>query len=148
MGIFGIAKKGFGMLGKARAKKKMLQGTSTRAERLKHGERAPDIKRIKPAIKIPGSSAADVERSRQRGHTEAWVKRKKIADNLNKKVEEGKKAIKKRAHLGLTKVLKKQYGKYGADPTTGAKGTPPWSSPVKKTKTKTKTKHYYPPKDF
>ena len=148
MGIFGAAIKGFGMLGRSGAKKRMLSGTSTRADRIKHGGRSPDIKRIKPAVKIPGSSPADVERSRQRGHTEAWVKRKKIADNLNKKVEEGKKAIKKRAHLGLTKVLKKQYGKYGADPTTGAKGTPPWSSPVKKTKTKTKTKHYYPPKDF
>ena len=132
MGIFGIAKKGFGMLGKTRAKKRMLSGTSTRADRLKHGERAPDIKRIKPAIKIPGSSAADVERSRQRGHTEVWVQRKKIADNLNKKVEEGKKAIKKRAHLGQTKVLKKSFGRYGADPMTGAKGTAPWSSPVKK----------------
>ena len=132
MGIFGAAKKGFGMLGKARAKKKMLSGTSTRADRLKHGERAPDIKRIKPAIKIPGSSAADVEKSRQRGHTEVWVQRKKIAHNLNKKVEEGKKAIKKRAHLGQTKVLKKRFGTYGADPMTGAKGTAPWSSPVKK----------------
>ena len=132
MGIFGIAKKGFGMLGRSGAKKRMLTGTSTRADRLKHGERAPDIKRIKPAIKIPGSSPADVERSRQRGHTEVWVQRKKIADNLNKKVEEGKKAIKKRAHLGQTKVLKKSFGRYGADPMTGAKGTAPWSPPVKK----------------
>ena len=56
MGIFGIAKKGFGMLGKARAKKKMLSGTSTRAERLKHGERSPDIKSVpvSPRVKKEG----------------------------------------------------------------------------------------------
>ena len=53
MGIFGAARKGFGMLGKARAKKKMLSGTSTRAERLKHGERSPDIKKVpvSPSVK-------------------------------------------------------------------------------------------------
>ena len=39
MGIFGAAKKGFGMLGKSMAKHRMLRGTSTRADRIKHGGR-------------------------------------------------------------------------------------------------------------
>ena len=40
MGIFGIAKKGLGLLGKTVAKNRMLRGTSTRADRIKHGGRS------------------------------------------------------------------------------------------------------------
>ena len=120
MGVVGAAIKGFG---------KALK----RGYRLKTGIRGKTIIGVKPAVKIPGASAKDIERSRQAGHTEVWSQRNKIATDLEKKVEEGKKAIKKRAHLGQTKVLKrKRWGGYHADPSTGAKGTEPWSAPVKK----------------
>ena len=121
MSVWGIAKKGF--------------GKALRSYRIKTGSRGKTITGVKPALKIPGASAKDIERSRQVGHTKVWSQRKKISDDLNKKVEEGKKAIKTRAHLGQTKVLKRRkiLG-YGADPSTGAKGTAPWSAPVKKTR--------------
>ena len=120
MGVVGAALRGFG---------KALQ----RGYRLKTGIRGKTITGVKPAVKVPGASAKDIERSRQAGHTTVWSQRKKISDDLEKKVEEGKKAIKKRAHLGQTKILqRKRSGGYGADPSTGAKGTEPWSAPVKK----------------
>ena len=120
MSVVGAAIKGFG---------KALK----RGYRLKTGIRGKTITGVKPAVKIPGASAKDIERSRQAGHTRVWSQRNKIATDLEKKVEEGKKAIKKRAHLGQTKVLKrKRWGGYQADPSTGAKGTEPWSAPVKK----------------
>ena len=120
MGVVGAAIKGFG---------KALK----RGYRLKTGIRGKTITGVKPAVKIPGSSAKDIERSRQAGHTKVWSQRNKIARDLEKKVEEGKKAIKKRAHLGQTKILKrKTWGGYQADPSTGAKDTLPWSAPVKK----------------
>ena len=121
-GIFGIAKRGF--------------GKALRSYRLNRpGSRGKTITGVKPAVKIPGASAKDIERSRQAGHTKVWSQRKKISDKLEKQIEEGKKAIKKRAHLGQTKILKrKTWGGYQADPSTGAKGTEPWSPPVKKTR--------------
>ena len=138
MSVWGIAKKGF--------------GKALRAHRIKHGKRGKTITGVKPAVKVPGASAADIEKSRQWGHTQTWSKRKKIADDLDKKVAAGKEAAKKQEHLVKTKVLHKTklFG-IRADPSTGAKGTEPWSAPVKKirkTKTPTKTKHYYAPKDF
>ena len=138
MSVVGVAKRGF--------------GKALRAYRIKTGSRGKTITGVKPAVKIPGASAKDIERSRQAGHTKVWSQRKKISDDLEKKIDEGKKAIKTRAHLGQTKVLKrKSWGGYQADPSTGAKGTLPWSPPVKKirkTKKPSKTKHYYAPKDF
>ena len=119
-GIFGIAKRGF--------------GKALRSYRLNRpGSRGKTITGVKPAVKIPGASAKDIERSRQAGHTKVWSQRKKISDKLEKQIEEGKGAIKKRAHLGQTKVLKrKRYGGYQADPSTGAKDTQPWFPPIKK----------------
>ena len=119
-----------------------------RKYRIATGIRGKTITGVKPALKIPGASKEAIEKSRQWGHTQTWAKRSKIAKDLNKKVEEGKKAIKKRARLGQTKVLQRRHGEYRADSSTGAKGTEPWSAPVKKTKKKSKTKHYYAPKDF
>jgi hypothetical protein len=119
--IFGIAKRGF--------------GKALRSYRLNRpGTRGKTIKSVKPAVKVPGVTAKEIESSRQTGHTRVWAQRDKIAKDLNKKVEEGKKAIKKRAHLGQTKVLKRRKwsGGYHADPSTGAKSTDPWSPPVKK----------------
>ena len=120
MGVVGAAIKGF--------------GKALRSYRLNRpGSRGKTITGVKPAVKIPGASAKDIERSRQAGHTRVWSQRKKISDKLEKQIEEGKKAIKTRAHLGQTKILKrKTWGGYQADPSTGAKGTLPWSAPVKK----------------
>ena len=59
MGIFGAAKKGFGMLGKRMAKKRILQGTSTRADRIKHGGRSPDIK----SVPMSETAKKDIQKS-------------------------------------------------------------------------------------
>jgi len=122
MSVVGAALRGFG--------RALRKGKSKWTK-----DKAGTITGVKPAVKIPGASAKDIERSRQAGHTKVWSQRKKISDDLEKKVEEGKKAIKKRAHLGQTKILKrKTWGGYQADPSTGAKGTEPWSAPIKKGK--------------
>jgi len=139
MGVVGAAIKGFG--------KALKQGY-----RLKTGIRGKTITGVRPAVKVPGASAKDIEKSRQAGHTRVWSQRKKISDDLDKKIAAGKEAKKKQEHLVKTKVLTKSklFG-IRADPSTGAKGTAPWSAPVKKsrkTKKPSKTKHYYPPKDF
>ena len=135
--IFGIAKKGFGKALTKYKRSKMAAGKSTREERIKYGERGPTLKNVGAAVKVPGASAKDIERSRQAGHTRTWAKRQKIAKGLDETVKAGKEAIKKRAHLGQTKVLKRHKGKYhemkySADHGTGAKDTLPWSAPVKK----------------
>ena len=135
MSVWGIAKKGF--------------GKALRSYRIKTGSRGKTITGVKPALKVPGASKEAIEKSRQWGHTQTWSKRKKIAEDLDKKVAAGNEAKKKQEHLVKTKVLHKSklFG-IRADPSTGAKGTEPWSAPVKKTKKKSKTKHYYAPKDF
>ena len=96
MGVVGAAIKGFG---------KALK----RGYRLKTGIRGKTITGVKPAVKVPGASAKDIERSRQAGHTRVWSQRKKIADDLEKKVarRQKKRLIKAGAHLVKTKVLHK-----------------------------------------
>ena len=123
MSVVGIAKRGF--------------GKALRAYRIKTGSRGKTITGVKPRLKVPGATAKEIESSRQAGHTKVWSQRNKIAKDLDDKIKGAKAAIKKRAHLGQTKVLKRHPGpyhlmKYGADATTGAKGTEPWSAPVKK----------------
>ena len=105
MGIFGIAKKGFGLLGKTQAKKKMLQGTSTRAERLEFGKRDKDIK------SVPMSETAkkgNVKESVRLGKQHFYLKN---IDEVNKHKKtircEGEKAVshakKKLKHMTKTK---------------------------------------------
>ena len=130
MGVVGAALRGFGKAFKKHKQGKMLKGKSTREDRLKYGERGSTIKSVKPAIPRD-ASPAKFETSRQYGHTQTWTKREKIAKDLNKKVKEGKDAIKKRAHLGQTKVLQRRHGQYRADASTGS-NTEPYSPPVKK----------------
>ena len=134
--IFWITKRGFGKALKSYKQKKIAAGKSTREERIKWGERGPTIKGVKPKVKVPGATAKEIESSRQAGHTKTWVKRQKIASDLDKKIKEGKAAIKKRAHLGQTKVLHRRpdYAsmRYDADAGTGRKGKDPWSAPKKK----------------
>ena len=120
MGIFGIAKKGFGMLGKARAKKRMLSGTSTRADRLKHGVRDKTISRVSASEDV---KKGDVKESIRKGKQHFYLKN---IDEVAKHVEDvkkGKKAVKKLKHMRETKRAFK-IGKtktYAADPEKGSK---------------------------
>ena len=120
MGIFGAAKKGFGMLAKARAKKKILRGTSTREERIKYGERSPDIKSVPVSKDV---KAGDVKESIRKGKQHFYLKN---IDEVNKHVadiKKGKKAEKKLKHMRETKRAFK-IGKektYPADPEKGSK---------------------------
>ena len=86
MGIFGIAKRGFGMLGKSMAKNRMIRGTSTRADRIKHGGRSPDIKSVKPTKDIKGSV--------ERGKSKEYSRRIDKLSDAEKKIREGKKMMK------------------------------------------------------
>ena len=100
MGIFGIAKKGFGLLGKARAKHKMLRGTSTRAERLKHGERSRDIKSV-PVSKTVRKEG--VEESIRRSKQDAYIKNIDEVNKHKKDIEKAEGAKKKLKHMVDTK---------------------------------------------
>ena len=110
MGIFGAARKGFGMLGKARAKHKMLRGTSTRADRLKHGVRDKDIKSVKPSFENK-----DVKGDRYYENIKEFNKHKK---NISK----GKESVKKLKHMRDTKRAY-HIGKsiHPSDPAKGKK---------------------------
>ena len=103
MGIFGIARKGFGMLGKARAKKKMLQGTSTRAERIKHGERSPDIKKVPVS---PSVKKGDIKESTRLGRQHFYLKN---IDEVYKHVTDIKKGIKAKKGLKQMRDTKRAF---------------------------------------
>ena len=85
MGIFGIAKKGFGKAVKAYKQTKIKSGKATREERIKYGERSPDIKSVKPTKDLKGSV--------RRGKTEEYVRRIRKLDKANEKVATGKKMM-------------------------------------------------------
>ena len=85
MGIFGIARKGFGKAVKAYKQTKIKSGKATREERIKYGERSPDIKSVKPTKDIKGSV--------RRGKTEEYVRRIRKLDKANEKVATGKKMM-------------------------------------------------------
>ena len=122
MGIFGIAKKGFGMLGKVRAKKKMLSGTSTRSERLQHGVRDKTISRVPVSSDV---KKGDVKESIRKAKQHFYIKN---IDEVNKHVEDikkGKKAVRKLKHMRDTKRAFK-IGKtktFPHDPAQGAHKT-------------------------
>ena len=100
MGIFGIAKKGFGLLGKSQAKNRMLRGTSTRADRIKHGGRSPDIKSVPVSKDV---KKGDLTESIRKGKQHFYIKN---IDEVNKHVadiKKGKKAVKKLKHMRDTK---------------------------------------------
>ena len=100
MGIFGIAKKGFGMLGKTQAKNRMLRGTSTRADRIKHGGRSPDIKSVKPSRDV---KKGNITESVRKGKQHFYLKN---IDEVNKHkaaIHKGEKAKKKLKHMTETK---------------------------------------------
>ena len=100
MGIFGIAKKGFGLLGKTQAKNRMLRGTSTRADRLKHGVRDKTIKSVPVS---PSVKKGDIKESTRLGRQHFYLKN---IDEVNKHVtdiKKGKKAVKKLKQMRDTK---------------------------------------------
>ena len=118
MGIFGIAIKGFGLLGKTQAKQRMLRGTSTRADRIKHGERSPDIKSVPVSRDV---KRGDVKESIRKGKQHFYLKN---IDEVNKHVtdiKKGKKAVKKLKHMRDTKRAFKIGKKktFPHDPATG-----------------------------
>ena len=86
MGVFGIAKKGFGKAVKAYKQTKIKSGKATRAERIKYGERSPDIKSVKPTKDIKGSV--------ERGKSEEYLRRIRKLDKADEKVATGKKMMK------------------------------------------------------
>ena len=85
MSIFGIAKKGFGKAVKAYKKTKIKSGKATREERIKYGERSPDIKSVKPTKDIKGSV--------ERGKSHEYLRRIKKLDKAEEKVATGKKMM-------------------------------------------------------
>ena len=124
MGIFGIAKKGFGRAVKAYKQKKIASGKSTREERIKYGERDPDFKvkkttkslkkskaqakmksgtstreeRIKYGERSPDIKAVkptkDIKGSIERGRSEEYLRRIRKLDKADEKVATGKKMMK------------------------------------------------------
>ena len=122
MGIFGAAKKGFGMLGKSMAKNRMLRGTSTRADRIKHGGRSPDIKSVPVS---PSVKKGNVKESMRLGRQHFYLKN---IDEVNKHVEDikkGKKAVKKLKQMRDTKRAFK-IGKKKTFPSDPDKGSKEW----------------------
>ena len=85
MGVFGIAKAGFGRAVKAYKQSKIKSGKSTREERIKYGGRSPDIKSV-PATK-------DVKGSVERGKSEEYLRRIRKLDKADEKVATGKKMM-------------------------------------------------------
>ena len=106
MSIFGIAKKGFGMLGKSMAKNRMVRGTSTRADRIKHGGRSPDIKSVKP-------TKLSKEKSITKGKDHFYLKNIHEINKHKDAIKKGEEAKKKIQHM---KDTKRAYsiGKYDA----------------------------------
>ena len=87
MSIFGIAKKGFGKAVKKYKQKKIASGKSTREDRIKYGERSPDIKSVKPTKDIKGS----VERGKSHFYLKNIREMNKHKDAIKKGTEAKKK---------------------------------------------------------
>ena len=88
MGIFGAAKRGFGMLGK---KVKSAQ----RARRIAKGERGKTIKGVKPLSgKIPSYVRGTAKERANQVRTHMFVKRIDKVNEAKKKIKEGKKTLK------------------------------------------------------
>ena len=106
MGIFGIAKKGFGKAVKAYKQTKIASGKSTREDRIKYGERSPTIKSVKPTKK-------SLEKSKEAGHGHMYHKNIKEINKHKEAIQKGEEAKKK---IQRMKDTKRAYsiGKYDA----------------------------------
>jgi len=96
MSIFGIAKKGFGKAVKSYKQKKIAAGKATREERIKYGQRSPDIKSVKP-------TKLSAERSIREGKDHFYLKNIREMNKHKEAIEKGKKAKKKIQHMKDTK---------------------------------------------
>ena len=96
MSIFGIAKKGFGRAVKKYKQSKIASGKATRSERIKYGERSPDIKSVKPTKK-------SLEQSKEAGKGHFYLKNIHEMNKHKDAVHKGEKAKKKIQHMKDTK---------------------------------------------
>ena len=102
MGIFGIAKRGF--------------GKALRAHRIKHGKRGKTISSVKPLSgKIPhyiGAGGKDPARRREIVKTHFSLKRSDKINKLEKRVKEGKAGLKKMVDTGQAEEYKNLPGQH------------------------------------
>ena len=102
MGIFGIAKRGF--------------GKALRAHRIKHGKRGKTISSVKPMSgKIPhyvGAGGKDPGRRREIVKTHFSLKRSDKINKLEKQVKEGKEGLKKMVDTGQAEEYKNLPGQH------------------------------------
>ena len=96
MSIFGIAKRGFGKAVKKYKQSKIASGKATRAERIKYGERSPDIKSVKKTTK-------NLKASKEAGKSHFYMKNIKEINKHKEDIEKGRKAKKKIQHMKDTK---------------------------------------------
>ena len=109
MGIFGAAKRGFGMLGK---KVKSAQ----RARRIAKGERGKTIKGVKPLSgKIPSYVRGTAKERADQVRTHFHVKRIDKVNEAKKKISEGKKTLKDMAATKQAKEVTDYKGKKTGD---------------------------------
>jgi len=105
VGIFGAAKRGFGMLGK---KVKSAQ----RARRISKGERGPTIKGVKPLSgKIPSYVSGTAKERANQVRTHFHVKRIDKVNKAEKQIKEGKKSLKDMEATGQAEQYKNYKGK-------------------------------------
>ena len=119
MSIFGIAKRGFGKAVKKYKQSKIARGKSSREERIKYGERSPDIKSVPVSKDV---KAGDVKESIRKGKQHFYLKNIDEVDKHVKDIKKGKKAEKKLEHMRDTKRAFK-IGKEKTFPHDPAKGT-------------------------
>ena len=102
MGIFGIAKRGF--------------GKALRAHRIKHGKRGKTISSVKPMSgKIPhyiGAGGKDAGRRKEIVRTHFSLKRSDKINKLEKQVKEGKEGLKKMVDTGQAEEYKNLPGQH------------------------------------
>ena len=105
MGIFGAAKRGFGMLGK---KVKSAQ----RARRISKGERGKTITGVKPLSgKIPSYVSGTAKERANQVRTHFHVKRIDKVNKAEKQIKEGKKSLKDMEATGQAEQYKNYKGK-------------------------------------
>ena len=102
MGIFGIAKRGF--------------GKALRAHRIKHGKRGKTISSVKPMSgKVPhyiGAGGKDAGRRKEIVRTHFSLKRSDKINKLEKQVKEGKEGLKKMVDTGQAEEYKNLPGQH------------------------------------
>ena len=89
MSIFGIAKKGFGKAVKSYKQKKIASGKATRSDRIKYGERSPDIK----SVPMSKTAKKNITESVRRGQQHFYLKNIDEVNKHNKTIREGEKAV-------------------------------------------------------